>query len=1295
MISHWSKIIVLVLLSCSNVLAQQWYLSPVNNGRNIYSVAVPSRTHIIAAGGNESNEALQDIFNSTSGGMTWNFSNHRTSGYIRSTQFIDDQTGIALGWAGAILKTSNGAANWDSIAPPAGMNQRNFTTVLYKDAQTLFAFGGRNYTNDTMQTIMKSNDGGDNWSVVRDVEGRWLKGACFINANTGFAVGGKGTILKTTDGGSNWTTVNSPVDTCEFNAVYFLDASTGFIAGGNFAQFDTINSTRTLLKTIDGGDNWTVVLNEPGGWLNAIEFSDLNNGYIVGDGATLFKTTNAGNNWVREALNGSQWYSHFTSVKFLNTDFGVIGSLFGEVYLYSNETLPEVQTLPASVIQTTDTSAKVILRLGMNTHGSPVTYNIAYSLTPDFAAFTYALSPIYPVAYNSSSFQPVEALVYNMLPNTTYYYYARATSPNGIVYGDTLTIYTGSLPYIELQCYTPEVNPLYTVFNGNIGNPLVAMNTYFEYGTSTAFGNETQGNPFVIDQPISYPVRDTLSSLLDNTIYYYRLKAITSTDTFYSNTVTFYSGTLFANFEAVDATAITSTSATLNALVDDFGLPLSSIAFQYGTNPNQLSDYVMLEDNYINDSLLHNLSAPISGLISDTVYYFQLVADSNIGRQNSNQHSFYTGNLNYTFAVNAATTVGQTFATLNGFADNFPFSASITFEYGITQNFGSVVAATPATVNDTLAHSFAGFIAPLSPSTSYYYRMKAETPAGFIYSSIETFSTAHPVNYFSTLPAMEVTSSSAQLNGMLNQFSFPVTLSFEYGLTENYGSEIQATPASVDDTLYHTYSASVSGLLADTVYYFRVKAMEGNQAYYTVPRKIYTGEPELPNWDFEQWEPDTLLLPATWNILNDSTFQQVAGQASNYALQISATNFAILGFVGDGNQSGMPRFLGGCPFTERPDSIIFHLNYSLNPLDSAMFLVQMRNGDSIIVGKFFFITGNSGGNFQRIAFPLTYLSTLVPDSIVLGFSTFNAMSPIPNDHSQNFMTLDNISFSPSSAAICNFDFENWLVFPYDDLKQWYYTKTLFINPDDINASHRVLKTEGVEPDGFGVELKNITYTNLLLSSDLSNNPNKDFFGGNLHGTPVSRRYQYLNGYYKYESVIEDSLFIEVAMFKNGVAIGHGGFITGNNTSTYTVFDMPVTYYDETTVPDSAIIYLRNNNYGVPAGFSTLTVDRLSFDGLWGVLSDTTGIENIPVSENKVRVFPNPAQHSFVAEFSGDNTSTALLLLTDINGRTLRQSVFPAGQTRLSIDVADMDAGLYFLKILSGDKIFNSKIVVVN
>jgi hypothetical protein len=141
--------------------------------------------------------------------------------------------------------------------------------------------------------------------------------------------------------------------------------------------------------------------------------------------------------------------------------------------------------------------------------------------------------------------------------------------------------------------------------------------------------------------------------------------------------------------------------------------------------------------------------------------------------------------------------------------------------------------------------------------------------------------------------------------------------------------------------------------------------------------------------------------------------------------------------------------------------------------------------------------------------------------------------------------------------------------------------------------------------------------------------------------------------------------------------------------------MPLTYYDETTVPDSAIIYLRNNNYGVPAGFSTLTVDRLSFDGFWGTTSDTTGIENMQVSENKLRVFPNPAQHSFVAEFARDNTSTAQLLLTDINGRTIRQAVFPAGQTWLNVDVANMDAGLYFLKISTGDKSYNAKIVVVN
>ncbi len=1279
------------------VAAQQWYNSPVSHGRNIYAVYPHSRTNIVAAGGSESNDSLQDIFYSYTGGMIWDFGNHTGGGYIRSLDFADSLNGLAVGYAGKILKSVDGGASWSRIFPPGAMNQRNFTTVHYTNPQTVFAFGGRNYTNDTLQTIIKSTDGGDTWNTIRDVNGRWLKGAFFIDADKAFAVGSKGTIIKTTDGGNNWTPVNSPVNDVEFNAVYFINSTTGFIVGGNYVMFDTLTSQRTILKTTDGGANWNVILNEPGGWLTAIDFIDQNTGYIAGDGATLYKTGNGGNTWVRELVPASQSYSSFTSIKFLNQDFVVMGGLAGEVYFYSTEPLPEVFTEQATVTQITDTSASVVLRATINTHGNPVTYNFVYSTTPDFSSdVNAAFFPSWPIAFNSYSPQLTETIVNNLLPDTTYYYYVTVTSMGGVVTGGVQSFVT-TVPYNYLQTHIPQTNLLYTVFLGVVGSPEEPVNAYFEYGTTTQFGAEVQATPFLLNDTLNYNLFDTIYDLLPNTLYYCRLKVVSQTSTYYANTVAFFIGNLYANFEATQATTVTSTTATLNAEIDNFRLPVTDITFLYGTNPAQFTNWVNGVTSVVSDTLLHTISVDVTGLSPNTFYYYKITGETVLGQQSSNTASFYTGDYTLNFQALPATTVGENFATLNGSISGLVsghLPAEIIFEYGSTTALGQVIQSTPFTLTDTLSHDLTAFINALTPGSTYYFRVTAQTQAGVVYTNLQSFITALPGNYFSTLPAKNITGTTATLNGKITNTGFPVTLSFQYGLTENLGTETTSSPENINDTLYHLLSAEVTGLIPDTLYYFRVKASFGNENIYTTTRQLFTAEPEIPNWNFEQWQPDTLVLPAYWNILSDSTFERVQGYSGNYALKLTETNFAMMGFPGDGSQGAIPKFYGGCPFNQRPDSVIFYLDYYLNPEDTAMFMVHLRNTDTIISAKFNFITGNSGGTFQRFAFPIEYLSGENPDTLAVGVTTFNPFSAIPNDHSQNYMTIDDISFYPPAANNCNIGFEDWVTFPYDNLKKWHYPKSIHIDPDNIENSQRVLKTEGYEGQGSAVELRSIPFLAFWASSDISNSPNKDMFGGNIHGTPVSRRYRHLNGYYKYQAVPDDSLMIDVNMFKNTLSVGQGMLITANTDTGFLPLDILINYTDGNVIPDSVIINIKSNNFGLPAGPSVLIIDRLGFDGLWGIVTDTTGIETHGYINSELNIYPNPAKNNFTVELHSSKKENISAEFVDINGRVLLRIPFPQGQTRITIDGSSFEPGFYLVRALTDEKILVRKVVIV-
>ena len=58
----------------------------------------------------------------------------------------------------------------------------------------------------------------------------FLSSVFFLNANLGWAIGGEGTVIRTIDGGENWRPQR-----CEsyynLNSIYMADAETGWIVG--------------------------------------------------------------------------------------------------------------------------------------------------------------------------------------------------------------------------------------------------------------------------------------------------------------------------------------------------------------------------------------------------------------------------------------------------------------------------------------------------------------------------------------------------------------------------------------------------------------------------------------------------------------------------------------------------------------------------------------------------------------------------------------------------------------------------------------------------------------------------------------------------------------------------------------------------------------------------------------------------------------------------------------------------------------------------------------------------------
>jgi photosystem II stability/assembly factor-like uncharacterized protein len=222
------------------------------------------------------------------GGAHWTFQNSDVAYSLKSFFFTDANTGYAAGGGstgGKILKTTNGGAIWTGQF--AGTTNY-LNSVFFTDSNTGYAVG-------EYGTIMKTTDGGNLWSSRPSGTFYSLYSVYFTDANTGYAVGGGDIILKTIDGGTNWVILYQGSTSGVFFSICFPQENVGYAVGENINPMHG-----TILKTINGGADWTSQESGTGNSLQSVFFTDVNTGYAVGgfgDGIIL-KTTDGGTSWV-------------------------------------------------------------------------------------------------------------------------------------------------------------------------------------------------------------------------------------------------------------------------------------------------------------------------------------------------------------------------------------------------------------------------------------------------------------------------------------------------------------------------------------------------------------------------------------------------------------------------------------------------------------------------------------------------------------------------------------------------------------------------------------------------------------------------------------------------------------------------------------------------------------------------------------------------------------------------------------------------------------------------------------
>jgi len=127
------------------------------------------------------------------------------------------------------------------------------------------------------------------WYLQNSGTTKDLLGVSFTDANIGTVVGSGGTILRTTNGGTDWTAQTSGT-TYYLNAVDFISKDYGWIAG------DMSPDSGIIIRTTNGGIEWTSQTVSHN--LYGIDFVDSLVGWTVGMVGTILKTTDGGVNWL-------------------------------------------------------------------------------------------------------------------------------------------------------------------------------------------------------------------------------------------------------------------------------------------------------------------------------------------------------------------------------------------------------------------------------------------------------------------------------------------------------------------------------------------------------------------------------------------------------------------------------------------------------------------------------------------------------------------------------------------------------------------------------------------------------------------------------------------------------------------------------------------------------------------------------------------------------------------------------------------------------------------------------------
>lgn len=481
---------------------------------------------------------------------------------------------------------------------------------------------------------------------------------------------------------------------------------------------------------------------------------------------------------------------------------------------------PAVLGTPA-VQDLTRTSATIVT--GVEAGDLDQSVVVEYSTNSDHSDSTESAASVVTGGDTSSVAIPLSPLDLN----TTYYYRVVATASDSDVVAsgwssfktDKIGASVGSPSASNVTQTAAEISAEVTA--GDLAQDVtVEYTTQLDHSgaVSSAATAVAAGSP-------AGPVAIDLGGLTSNTTYYYRVVVTASdADVVASGWSSFKTVKVAADVGTPSVGAITQTAATVSASVTAGDLS-QSVTVEYSTHADHSGAATSAATALAGGSPAGTVATPLSGLASNTTYYYRVVVTaSDADVVASGWSSFKTAKVAASVAAPSVSSITQSSAKVASSVTAGDLAQSVSVEYTthadhslVTTSLGvSLAAGGTATIEIPLAS--------LDSNTTYYYRVvSTATDSDTVGSAWSSFKTSTVPASVGAPSVASITTSSASVSAPITAGDLAQSVLVQYSASADHSGAISTAATAVSaGASATTVTIPLSGLNSNTTYHYRV-----------------------------------------------------------------------------------------------------------------------------------------------------------------------------------------------------------------------------------------------------------------------------------------------------------------------------------------------------------------------------------------------------------------------------------------------------------------------------------------